>query len=176
MKLNKTALIAILLLSLVIALRTCFAIADLYFIDEPFFYRFQTCPNIKVGVLWTVIIANLTILIAAFLIYWFFNRIVNKAIWKSRDALLLVFIFIINVMGFFLSKLAILIANDFLLKPSEIGCPMYTNLITSQFYIKNAVMEFIFDPLFLILILCMALLSAFLKYSYAIKKENESFI
>lgn len=176
MKLNKIALIAILLLSLIIVFKTCLAIADLYFRDEPIFYRFQTCPEIKFGVSWTQIVANLVILIAAFLLYRFFNRVVEKAIWKSRDARLLVFIFIINVTGFFLSKLSILIANDFLVKPSEIGCPIYTNLITSQFYISNAVMEFVFDPLFLILTLCMALLSTFLKYSYSIKEENESFI
>jgi len=158
------------------AIKICFAITDLFLIEKPIFYKNQICPDIKVGVLWTSIISNAIILASAYLIYRLFSRVVKRAIWKSQDSRLLTYMFITNISGIFASKLSELIAKDFLAAPSRIGCPIYTNMITSQYYIKLAVMELLFNPMFMIVILCMALLCAFFKYSYGVKEENESFI
>lgn len=178
MKLSPTAVVALSVLSLVIIGKIAFIISDLYLVDEPIFYILQTCQgtDLRTGVLWSNVIANLTILIPACFIYRLFQRVVVQAVWKKNDSLRLAVLFSTASLGFFLIKLAELIANDFLLKPSEIGCPLFSSALTSSYYLKAATLNLLLDPLFLIVVLLMALISAFLKHSYGLKEENDSFI
>jgi len=178
MKINPIAFVVMMVLSLAFVGKTGFVVADLYFADKPLFYTMQNCSDttLRVGILWSHIIANLIIIVSAFFIYRLFVKVVIETVWKQRDSLHLKGLFIANTMGFFLAKLGELIAKDFLLEPSEVGCPVFSSAITSSYYLKAAISNLLFDPLFMMVILLMAILSAFLKYSYGLKEENESFI
>ena len=129
----------------------------------------------RINVLWSNVIASLIILISAYSIYRLFLKVVVQAVWSKNASLLLTGLFFTASMGFFLAKLGELMANDFLMKPSEIGCPLFSS-ITSSYYLKAAIGILLFDPLFMMVVLLMALISAFLRYSYGLKEENDSFI
>lgn len=178
MKLSPAALIALSILLLATLVKIAFVIADLYFLNEPIFYKLHTCPSedLRINVLWSTMITNLTILVSAYLIYRLFSKVVVHAIWRKKDSLRLIGLFFAASIGFFMAKLGELIANDFLMKPSETGCPLFSSAVTSSYYLKAAIANLLFDPLFMMVVLLMALISAFLKYSYGLKEENDSFI
>jgi len=177
MKLSPIALIALSVLSLGIIGKIAFVIADLFFFNEPMFYKLHTCPSedLRINVLWSNVIASLIILISAYSIYRLFLKVVVQAVWSRNVSLRLAGLFFAASTGFFLAKLGELMANDFLMKPSEIGCPLFSS-ITSSYYLKAAIGNLLFDPLFMMVVLLMALISAFLRYSYGLKEENDSFI
>ena len=178
MKLSPAALIALSILSLSLIGQTTVVITNLYFVDNPSFFSLQTCPNgdLRTGVLWSNVIANLLVLASGYLLYRLFLRIVVRAVWERKDSLRLTGLFFAASIGFFIAKLAKFIAKDFLMRPSEAGCPLFSSAVTSSYYLKAAIANLLFDPLFMMVVLLMALISAFLRYSYGLKEENDSFI
>lgn len=178
MKISPIALIVMSVLSLAILGRIGFVVADLYFLDKPIFYKLQTCSDgsLRFNVLWLNVISNLIILVSAYLIYRLFIKVIIRAVWKQADSLRLTALFIVNAIGFFLDKMGESIADDFLMGSSKAGCPVFSNAITSSYYLKAAILDLLFDPLYMMVFLLMALFSAFLRYSYGLKVENESII
>ena len=175
-KLNRIAVVAIVLLILIFLGRSTFIIADLLFANEPLFYKFQTCPSIKNGVLITHVVSYATIIASSFFIYWVFTRVVNKKLWKQTDARIVGGLFGVILLGFYVITMMDIIADDFLLSSSKIGCPIFINMVTSSYYLKYALGEFLFNPVYLVLVLLMTLIASFLRYSYGFKADSDSIV
>lgn len=163
-------------LGLMVLVQVGFTMADLFFLKRPVFYRQNNCPGIKTGVLLLNCLSLLIILGAACTLYFLFMNILKEKQWTSKHAWKVRICCVFIVFGFYLSEMGTLIANDFLKKPSAIGCPLFWNMVTGAYYAKNTLFNLVFQPGTWVLVLCMVLLTDLLRYTYPIKKENEFFI